>query len=165
MIHLIAVQTTTKASELAWIYIQEVVRLHELPDSIVSDRDSKFKSKFWKEVHRLLGTKLLMSTSFHPQTDGASERAIRSVGQLLRVMVRPDQKNWRDKIPMAEFAINSSISGSTGFALFELNYGYMPTFTGGITPVETAQPGVKQFVQRAIDNMVHQEKHLCAETT
>ena len=94
-----------------------------------------------------------MSTSFHPQTDGASERAIRSVGQLLRVMVQPDQKDWRDKIPMAEFAINLSISGSTGFAPFELNYGYMPTFTGGITPVETAQPGVKQFVQRAIDNM------------
>jgi hypothetical protein len=81
------------------------------------------------------------------------ERAIRSVGQLLRVMVKPDQKDWVEKTPMAEFAINSSISASSGFAPFELNYGYLPTFTGGIVPVESAQPGVKQFADRAISNL------------
>jgi len=68
------------ASELASLYVKDIVRLHGLPDTIVSDRDSKFTSKFWSEVHRILGTKLLMSTAFHPQTDGASERANRSVG-------------------------------------------------------------------------------------
>ena len=75
MVHLIPINTTIKASELASIYVKEVVRLHGLPDTIVSDRDSKFTSKFWKETHRILGTRLLMSTTFHPQTDGASERA------------------------------------------------------------------------------------------
>jgi len=75
MVHLIPVNTTIKVSELALIYVKEVVRLHGLPDSIVSDRDSKFTSKFWKETHRILSTKLLMSTAFHPQMDGASERA------------------------------------------------------------------------------------------
>ena len=153
MLHLILVKTMIKASELAWLYILEVVRLHGQPESIVSDRDSKFTSKFWNEVHRILGTKLLMSTSFHPQTDGASERAIRSVGQILRVMVRPDQKDWRLKTPMAEFAINSNISSSTGFAPFELNYGFLPTFVGGIKPQETAHPGVRQFADRAIHNL------------
>ena len=73
MVHLVPVNTTTKASELASLYVKEVVRLHRLPDSIVSNRDSKFMSMFWCETHRILGTKLLMSTSFHPQMDGASE--------------------------------------------------------------------------------------------
>ena len=73
MVHLIPINTMTKASELALLYIKEVVRLHGLPNSIMSDQDSKFTSKFWKETHRLLGTKLLMSTAFHPQTDGATE--------------------------------------------------------------------------------------------
>ena len=73
MVHLVPVNTTIKASELALIYVKEIVRLHGLPDSIVSDRDSKFTSKFWRETHRMLGTKLMMSTVFHPQTDGAAE--------------------------------------------------------------------------------------------
>ena len=83
MVHLIPVNTTTKASELASLYVKEVVRLHGLPESIVSDQDSKFTSKFWSETHRILGTKLLMSTAFHLQMDGASERANRSIGQIL----------------------------------------------------------------------------------
>ena len=83
MVHLVPMFTTTKASELAWLYIKEIVRLHSLATSIVSDRDSKFMSKFWHETHKVLGTKLLMSTSFHPQTDGVSERSIRSVAQIL----------------------------------------------------------------------------------
>ena len=118
-VHLVPVKTTIKASELALLYVKEVVRLHGLPDSIVSDRDSKFTSKFWRETHRLLGTKLLMSTAFHPQTDGVTERANCSVGQVLRTMIRPDQRDWVEKLPMTEFALNSSISSSTGFAPFE----------------------------------------------
>ena len=73
MVHLVPVNTTTKASELMSLYVKEVVCLHRLPNSIVSDRDSKFMSMFWHETHRILGTKLLMSMSFHPQMDGASE--------------------------------------------------------------------------------------------
>ena len=76
MVHLIPISTTIKATELAWLYILQIVKLHSLHDSIVSDRDSKFTSKFWCEVHRLMGSKLKMSTAFHPQTDGASERII-----------------------------------------------------------------------------------------
>src|ERR1700677_1964123 len=90
MVHLIPINTMVKASELALLYVTEVVRLHRLPDSIVSDRDSKFTSKFWSETHCILGTKLLMSTVFHPQTDGTSERANRSVGQVLQTLIHPD---------------------------------------------------------------------------
>jgi hypothetical protein len=79
MVHLVPIQTTMMASELAWLYIHEIVQLHSLTNSIVSDQDSKFMSKFWCETHKLLETKLLMSTSFHPQIDSASECTIRSV--------------------------------------------------------------------------------------
>ena len=74
----------------------------------------------------MLGAKLLMSTAFHPQTDRASEHAIRTTAQMLHAMVRPDQRNWVEKVPMVEYALNSSISSSTGFAPFKLNYGHMP---------------------------------------
>jgi hypothetical protein len=153
MVHLVPVNTTTTASELAWLYVRDVVRLHGLPESIVSDRDTKFTSKFWREVHRILGTKLLMSTAFHPQTDGATERANRSIGQILRAVVQPDQRDWVEKLPMVEFALNSNISNSTGFSPFELNYGYMPTFIGGISPMADAKPGIKRFVNQAINNL------------
>jgi hypothetical protein len=74
MVHLLATNTSTSASEVAYLFYREVVRLHGLPNSIVSDRDSKFTSKFWTELHWIMGTKLLMSTAYHPQTDGATER-------------------------------------------------------------------------------------------
>ena len=125
MVHLIPVNITVKASELASLYVKEVVRLHGLPDSIVSDRDSKFTSKFWSKTHQILGTKLLMSTVFHPQTDGATERTNRSVGQILQTSIQPNRTDWVKKLPLTEFAINSNLSSSTGFAPFELSYGCM----------------------------------------
>ena len=93
----------------------------------MSDRDTKFTSIFWKELHRLMGSKLLMSTVFHPQTDGATERANRSIAQILHTVVSNNQKDWSYKCPMVEFAINSSVNAATtGYTPFELNYGYMP---------------------------------------
>ena len=85
-VHLVptTMQVTTK--EVAWLFLKEVVRLHGVPGFIVSDRDTKFTSMFWRELHRLMGTKLLMSTAFHPQTDGATERANHSIGQILRMI-------------------------------------------------------------------------------
>ena len=129
MVHLIPVNMRTTASQLSTVYMREVVRLHGLPSSIVSDQDPKFMSKWWCELHRIMGTKLLMSTSFHPQMDGATEQANRSVGQMFRAMICPDQKDWVEKFPMIEFAINSSIGRATGLAPFEINYGYMPVVT------------------------------------
>ena len=73
---------TVTARGVAWLILKEVMRLHGILESIVSDRDTKFTSIFWKELHRLMGSKL-MSTAFHPQTDGAPERANRSIAQIL----------------------------------------------------------------------------------
>src|SRR6202453_2185452 len=150
--HLTPIMVKTTTTDLAWFYIRDIVHLHGMPESIVSDRDSKFTSRFWRELHRSLGTKLLMSTSFHPQTDGHSERIIRSIGQILHSTVSPDQKDWLPQIPLVEFALNSSINSSSGFAPFELNYGYMPRMTP--FPSDNIKyRGVKEFAQRAHANI------------
>ena len=85
--------------------------------------------------------------------DGASERVNRSVGQILRTLILPNQTDWVDKLPLTEFAINSNISSLTGFAPLELNYGYMPSLIGGIMPFENAKPGIKQFINQALTNL------------
>jgi transposase InsO family protein len=123
-----------------------------VPGSIVSDRDSKFNSKFWRELHRIMGTKLLMSTVFHPQTDGLTERVNRSVSQVLRAMIRPDQTDWAEQLLLAEFAMNSCTSETTGFSPFELNYGFTPR-TVNLSMMPAAPDGVKMFAEKAHSNL------------
>ena len=98
------------AKKVAWLFLKEVVRLQGVPELIVLDYDTKFMSTFWCEIHKLMGTKLLMSTVFHPQTDGTTEQANCSIGQILRMIINDDQRDWAAKCPMVEFALNSSIS-------------------------------------------------------
>ncbi len=153
MIHLIPIHTTMTACQLSVIYMREIVRLHGLPSSIVSDRDSKFTSKWWRELHCILGARLLMSTSFHPQTDGLTERMNRSIGQVFRAGLRPDQKDWMGRVDLTEFAINSSISDTTKYAPFELNGGYMPSMIRELRDMAASAPGVKRFAETALCNL------------
>ena len=120
------------------------MRLHGVPESIVSDCNTKFMSTFWCELHKLMGTKLLMSTAFHPQTDGATEQANHSIGQILRMIIHDDQRDWAAKCPMVEFALNSNVSATTRFAPFKLNQRYMPQI-GMPTLFDTTFKDVKQF--------------------
>jgi hypothetical protein len=153
MTHLILVNTKTTASQLSWIYIREIVRLHGLAESIVSNRDSKFTSKWWKELHRLMGTKLLMSTAFHPQMDGVTEQVNRSICQIFHALIQPDQRNWVEKAPLVEFAINSTISSTTGFALFELTSGMVPQMMHEVVKEEHTPPSVRSFAVKPLCNM------------
>ena len=100
-----------------------------------------------------MGTKLLMSTVFHPQTDGATEWADRSIGQVLQAIVCNDQKNWRQQCPLSEFALNSNISSTTGYAPFKLNCGFMPQL-GQPLSMNTNFAGIQQFVQQARWNLM-----------
>jgi transposase InsO family protein len=134
--------------EIVWLLLKEIVRLHGVPDSIVSDRDSKFMSIFWRELQRLMGTKLLMSTAFHPQTDGTTERVNRLIGQILRSVVHDNQKDWAVKFPMVELALNSNISAMTGFAPFKLNHGYIPRIDLPVN-TDTMFKDISQFAQQA----------------
>ena len=99
-------------------------------------------------VHLIWNSKLLLG-----QTDGATERANRSVAQILHTVVSNDQRDWSDKCLMVEFAINSSINATTGYAPFELNYGYMPR-SGQHILTDTMFKGVKQFAQQAVWNLM-----------
>ncbi|KEP46697.1 putative Ty3/Gypsy polyprotein/retrotransposon [Rhizoctonia solani 123E] len=152
MVHLIPTHVKVTASETAGLFLQHVVRLHGLPDTIVSDRDSKFTATLWQELHRLIGIKLLMSTAFHPQTDGATERANRTIAQILRALVESNQLDWVYRIPATELAINSSISSSTGFAPFELNYGWMPKLIG-YPASNSSFKGVQMLANQAAENI------------
>jgi hypothetical protein len=113
---------------------------------IISDRNSLFTSTFWKELHSLLGTELRLSSAYHPQTDGATERANRTMTQMLRQCVSPDQKDWVQRLPAIELAMNTAQLDTTGFSPFFLNYGQMPRTL--VWDVQTEYPGVRKFAQQ-----------------
>ncbi|KAK8947216.1 hypothetical protein KSP39_PZI007468 [Platanthera zijinensis] len=108
---------------LAKLYVEQIVRLHGVPRSIVSDRDGRFTSKDWRLVHQMLGTKLAFSTAFHPQTDGQTERTNRTMEDMLRMCALDFGKNWEEHLVMVEFAYNNSHQASIGMAPFEAMYG------------------------------------------
>ena len=109
--------------KLANTYIQEIVRLHGVPISIISDRDSRFTSKFWQSLQGALGTRLDMSTAYHPQTDGQSERTIQTLEDMLRACVLDFGKAWDTHLPLIEFSYNNSYHTSIKAAPFEALYG------------------------------------------
>ena len=121
MVHLVPSRSTYKAKDVAELIYDNVYKLHGIPTRIISDRDSLFTSTFWQTLHSLIGTEIRMSSSFHPQTDGSTERANRTIGQMLRMCISPDHRNWVNKLPAIEFAINSARSESTGYTPFLLN--------------------------------------------
>jgi hypothetical protein len=105
------------------LYIREIVRLHGVPVSIVSDRDSRFTSKFWKRLHEAMGTKLNFSSAYHPQTDGQSERTIQILEDMLRLCVLDFKGNWIQFLPLIEFAYNNSFQATIGMVPYEALYG------------------------------------------
>lgn len=126
MAHFIPCHRTYDASKTAALFLQEVIRLHAVPATIVSDRDVKFMSYFWKTLWAKMGTKLLFSSAFHPQTDGQTEVTNRSLGNLLRCLVADHAASWDFVLPQAEFAFNNSVNRSTGCTPFEVVYGFRP---------------------------------------
>ena len=104
----------------------KVIALHGVPDSIVSDRDPRFKSAFWQSLMKLLGVKLNISSAYHAQTDGQTERTNRTLEHILRPYCSYDQDNWDELLPMAEFAFNNAPSATTGVSPFQANYGRHP---------------------------------------
>ena len=123
MVHFAATKTEVTAPQLSQIFWATVVRQHGLPSSILSDRDPRFTGHFWRALWKCLGTQLTMSTAFHPQTDGQTERANRTLEEMLRPYVSFQQQDWDEHLVAAEIAVNGSKHASTGFSPFYLNYG------------------------------------------
>ncbi|KAK9046103.1 hypothetical protein V6N11_052003 [Hibiscus sabdariffa] len=110
--HFIHVQTTMSSDVLAKTYINEVIRLHEIPMSIIFDQDPKFTSRFWKSLQKALGTKVHLNIAFHLQSDGQSERVIQVLEDMLRECVIDFEKNWEKSLPLAVFTYNNSYQAS-----------------------------------------------------
>ena len=126
MAHFVPCKKTTNAINVASLFFREIYRLHGLPTSIVSDRDIRFLSHFWRSLWKLLGTSLDMSTAYHPQTDGQTEVTNRALGDLLRCLVGDNIKSWDTMLCQAEFAHNHALNRSLGFCPFQVVYGSIP---------------------------------------
>ncbi|GAA6003251.1 hypothetical protein JCM5350_002709, partial [Sporobolomyces pararoseus] len=126
MVVLIPLSSTATAEQVATLYHQHVYRRFGLQSSLVSDRDPKFTSRFWKQFHSLLDVKIRLSSSAHPQTDGRSEVTNKLVGQMLRTVCEDSPEDWGSKLTFVEFGINSASSTATGLSPFEIVYGFLP---------------------------------------
>ena len=131
MAHFIPCHKTDDATNIANLFFREIVRLHGVPRSIVSDRDVKFFSYFWKVLWEKLGTKLLFSITCHSQTDGQTEVVNRTLTQLLLTVVHKNLKTWEDCLSFIEFTYNRVMHTTTSYSPFEIVYGFNP-----LTPLD-----------------------------
>jgi transposase InsO family protein len=154
-IHLAPTNETITSEGLAKIFFDTVFRHHGLPQSIVSDRDPRFTGNFWRALFSLAGTTLKMSTSYHPQTDGQTERANRTIEESLRAYVNERHNNWDDYLTSVEYAYNDSLQASTQETPFFLEYGQHPLAPlDFINPQLSSNPAAQRFainIQETID--------------
>ncbi|KAK1602023.1 hypothetical protein QYE76_027128 [Lolium multiflorum] len=148
MAHFIPCHKSDDASHIASLFFREVVRLHGIPASIVSDRDVKFMSYLWKSLMAKFGVKLLFSSSSHPQTDGQTEVVNRSLSTLLRTLVKKNLKSWEDCLPHAEFAYNRAKHSTTLRSPFMIVYGFEPPTALDILPLPLHQRTNMDFDKR-----------------
>lgn len=116
--HFIPSNNTDTAGITARRFFDSAVRLHGLPSGIVSDRDAEFTSAFWKTLFERFGTKLCMPSAYHPQTDGQSERMVRTLKEMLRSAVNHKQDDWSEHLAALEFAYNNTVHLSTSMTPF-----------------------------------------------
>jgi hypothetical protein len=156
MVHFAPCHTTTDAVTAAKLFRDHVICHHGVPEVIISDRDTRFTSQFWQALTERLGCKQKLSTAFHPQTDGQTERVNRVLEEYLRHYINPNQTDWDEWLPLAEFAYNNSRHEAIGTTPFFINYGKHPRLPQA--PVTTARfPAVDDFVH-SIEDIVSQAK-------
>ncbi|GKD02463.1 putative reverse transcriptase domain-containing protein [Tanacetum coccineum] len=121
--HFIPTRATDSMETFTRLYIKEIVSRHGVPISIISDHDSHFTSRFWQSLQNALGTQLDISTTYHPETDGQSERTIQTLKDMLRACVIDFGKGWDRHLPLVEFSYNNSYHASIKVTPFEVLYG------------------------------------------
>ena len=152
--HVIPTHSTVTAQGLATLFRDHVWKLHGLPETALSDRGPQFAADFMKELNNILGIKTKLSTAYHPQTDGQTERLNQEIEQYLRMFVSHRQNDWPEWITCAEFAYNNKVHMATQVSPFYTNYGYNPRM--GIEPrrVTKSEPA-KVFAERM--KIIHEE--------
>jgi len=133
MAHFIACKKVDDVSHVADLFYKEIAHIHGVPRSIVSDRDTKFLSHFWRTLRGKIGTKLLFSTTCHPQTDGQTEVVHRTLSILLRSVFTRNLRMWEECLPHVEFAYNRVVH--TKMSPFEVVYGFNPLTPLDLLPI------------------------------
>ncbi|GKC11503.1 putative reverse transcriptase domain-containing protein [Tanacetum coccineum] len=141
--HFLCMREDYKMERLARLYLNEIVARHGIPISIISDRDSRFTSRFWQSMQEALGTRLDMSTAYHPQTNGQSERTIQTLEDILRACVLDFGGSWDVHLLLVEFSYNNSYHSSVRCASFEALYGRKCR-----SPIMWAEVGEGQLIRR-----------------
>jgi hypothetical protein len=121
--HFILVRTSYRPSDYVELYFNQIVRLHGVPRTIVSDRGPQFTARFWEVLHNMLGTNLVKSSAYHPQTSGQTEHVNQILEDMLRACVISSKGSWEKWLPLAEFSYNNSYQESIKMAPFEALYG------------------------------------------
>jgi len=166
------VEKSLSAERFAEIFVDFYFRLHGLPTDIVSDRDVRFTSDWWRHLTKIWQTKLKMSTSFHPQTDGQAEKANSIVERYLRSFVQTRPQEWDRLLSLAEFSYNAHRHPSTGLAPFEADLGYIPRLPmdiiaegrpsrpehHGATSFATTMADILYQLQEALGNVQSQQR-------
>nr|GFA16235.1 putative reverse transcriptase domain-containing protein [Tanacetum cinerariifolium] len=150
---------TDPMDKLVRIYLKEVVTIHGIPVSIISDRDPsdrypRFASNFWRSLQNYLGTRLDMSTAYHPKTDGQSERTIQTIEDMLRACAIDFGKGWDNHLPLVEFSYDNSYHATIKVAPFEALYGQKCRSPVCWTEVGEAQIHGPELTQETTEKMV-----------
>uniref|UniRef100_A0A8C5M5A9 Gypsy retrotransposon integrase-like protein 1 n=1 Tax=Leptobrachium leishanense TaxID=445787 RepID=A0A8C5M5A9_9ANUR len=124
MAHFVPLPKLPTAKELAVVFAREIVRIHGVPSEIVSDRGAQFVSRFWRVFCAEMGVRLAFSSAYHPQTNGAAERANQGLEQYIRCFTTQQQDNWSELLPWAEYARNNAVNETTGHSPFSAIYGF-----------------------------------------
>ncbi|KAI2649275.1 Transposon Tf2-6 polyprotein [Labeo rohita] len=146
-VHLVALTGLPSAKTTAELILEHVVRLHGFPKDIVSDRGPQFMAKFWQAFCRLVGTTSSLSSGFHPQTNGQTERANQQLERFLRCFASEHQRSWASYLVWAELSNNLHTSSTTGLSPFEVCYGFQPPIFEH-QELEVEVPSAQQLVRR-----------------
>jgi hypothetical protein len=160
--HFLAVRHPYTAQGIAQLFLDNVVKLHGLPKMIVTDKDPIFLSKFWKELFKLYEVNLAMSTTYHPQTDGQTERVNQCLEMYLRCAIHDSPKQWKKWLPLAELWYNSSYHTSLGCSPFKALYGYEPNLVLAPEVSRDTTPTVAEVVQNRELQIQTLKTHLSA---
>jgi Integrase zinc binding domain/Chromo (CHRromatin Organisation MOdifier) domain len=163
MVHLAPCSESVDAEKSARLFVDHVFRHHGLPETLISDRDPRFTSRFWQELFSMLGTRLTMSTARHPETDGQTERVNRVVEDVLRSFCAKFPRTWGSLLPLVEFAINNAVHQSTGYTPFFVNslrHPRVPTTVSVSTDASTGQRRLLEQVGLFLDQRLAVLKHV-----
>ncbi|GJU75975.1 putative nucleotidyltransferase, ribonuclease H [Tanacetum coccineum] len=153
---------TDPLDKLARMYLKGVVTRHGIPVSIICDRDPRFASNFWRSLQNALGTNLDMSTAYHPQTDGQSERTIQTLEDMLRACAIDFGKGWVNHLPLVEFSYNNSYHASIKAAPFEALYGRKCRSPVCWTEVGEAQILGPELIQETTEKIIQIKQRMQA---